>query len=405
MATSSFLEDAKNQNQTTTEINAVTPNDHPFSWINTWIIYCPMITNTTIKNSKIINRHKLIYKIAFISIILICIFFWMWDVIIEFHDYGFSLFTLVWCISISFMNIARLISVYYFYNYFQFYTTHNNKNDIEMQNNNEKMKPFPNSSGFTIPQYHSLTKKFSRRMKIILILAILCLLGVNISSTVQILSENPKSKTIVIYEIFYNFFAIYFYDIPLFLAQFILSIYYCEGCIFVKSLIEIIDKSIKIDFEQLIKEYSLYRNEFKKKIGLLEYMIIFRLCSLISFVWVNITGISEAKTWLEATDDSLWLFIGIFPFFEIIMAGNAATRKFHSFKKKLYSVGIQNGFFTDATMYHSNSQYLFLLDYVSTFPFLIKIFAKEVSLKNALKIITVFVVAKMVTYLFKHNLV
>eukprot|EP01084_Bolivina_argentea_P270737 460432_1 len=107
------------------------------------------------------------------------------------------------------------------------------------------MRPFPNSSGFTIPQYHTLTKKFSLRMKVILILAILCLLAVNISKTSQILSETPKSKTsksksIVIYEICSHFFAIYFYDIPLYLAQFILSIYYCEGCIFVKSLIEII---------------------------------------------------------------------------------------------------------------------------------------------------------------------
>eukprot|EP01084_Bolivina_argentea_P156430 272615_1 len=160
---------------------------------------------------------------------------------------------MVWSISISFMNIARLISIYYFYNYFQFYTTHNNtynnKNDIEMKD--KKMEHYsPKNSGFTIPQYNALTKTFSLRMKLVLIVAILCLLAIAISATAQTFTETSKPSGIKTYKIVYHWFGYFvFYEIPLYLAQFILSIYYCEGCIFVKSLIDIIDKSIKIDFD------------------------------------------------------------------------------------------------------------------------------------------------------------
>eukprot|EP01083_Nonionella_stella_P250526 865217_1 len=390
-------------------------DDHPFIWLNKWIIYCPMWTSTTVHNNKIIPRNPWVAKILYYSLLLICVAFWVYDIFWFVYQLGFNLFTLIATISITLTSISRLVCFYYFFDYFKFYGAgmHEEPNKYEIIDLTKKSTTLKRVSSLSHVQHHSLAKKTGIRFQVILcwvmvasiLIQIILIINVTKENDEAFKSESPISArlAITLWHLIFGFIYIYFYQIPLFLAQFVLSIYYVRACIFIKEFTQMIDKSI-VDFDAAIEKYSAYRREFVHTIKLLEVLIMFRLGAQISWVWIDLTMILDAQSWSQIFIAMLWLTKSTLPFVEIVMAGNAATNKFRVLHRKLYQFGTEKKNLGEISPY-DHSRYLFLLDYVTMYPLVIKMLGQEISYRNAAKVTAAFVAAKTISYLFKANVI
>eukprot|EP01083_Nonionella_stella_P012927 36501_1 len=400
-------------------------DEHPFIWLNQWIIYCPMWTSSTIKNSKIVPRNKYVAKIGYYTLILICIAFGAWDIFQFFYQFSFNLFTLVAAISIVLTNISRLISFYYFFHCFQFYglprshdpNSSGNINEADDKKVIDVMMDLPATlkshvSSLARDQHDKLMKKTTIRFKVLLIWVIVACLVISVIQIVAFVNDNSEALnsaplgtriTVALCQQVFSIIYIYFYQVPLFLAQLVLSIYYVRACAFIKDFTHRVNRSIGVEFDAAIEEYSTYRLQFIEKIKWLERLMLLRLASQVSWIWIDMAMIADGQSFLGKLVPFLWLSISSWTFLEMVMAGNDATHKFLGLHEKLYRIGTEKEYFSEVSVEHS--KYLFLLDYVTTYPFVIQILAQEVSFRNAAKMGAAFVVARVVTYLFKAGLV
>eukprot|EP01083_Nonionella_stella_P097274 273407_1 len=373
-------------------------DDHPFMWLNTWLMYFPMWTCTMIKNDKMIPRNKHAAKYGYYTVLLFNIIFFVWDVFWWIYRPGLCLFSFVFFVSICLTTASRGICIYYFFHHFRYYgLSHETKAAKE---------DTPHD------QHHKLMHKTNIRFRLILVFVILASIIdaiISVNQTSKMVPENNIAlKSMMIWQTIFNFVYIYFYTVPLFLVQFVLSIYYVRACIFVKEFTEMIDiNNGDVDLNAAIQEYSTYRIVFRNKIVWLERIMLLRLSSQIFWIWVDITWLMEVPQWYEAFTPLIWIIITILPFFEMVMSANDATKKFHGLHKKLYQIGTEKDYFGELSLEEgiSRTRYLFLLEYISTYPFMIKILAREISFKNAARVSAAFIIAKTITYLFKMNVI
>lgn len=336
---------------------------------------------------------------------LLCLWYWIhWHTIRRLINSGFTLYTFVWCLAMSLLNIARLLTLYYFWNHVGFYDVDKGKEKqqehevaMEVVTRDRIQSAYLVGSGFRQTEYHALTKQFSLRMRIILYLAVTILVILSIGNTVfACIDPDFVFDGLTVFDFIQTWLSKYIYNVPSFLIQFVLSIQYCRGCVFVMSLNDILEKSVNynVNWKELSDEYTRFHHEFKKSIKLLEIIIICIIAARLCFVWTDISAITAAESWIRGIYSSLWLIVGLLPFIELVFAGNATTANFHAFRTKLYQIGAADGA-------ELSTEYLYFLSYVNRYPFLIQIFAKEISWKNAVKVTAAFAVAKTVSYLFK----
>eukprot|EP01083_Nonionella_stella_P100163 282150_1 len=379
---------------------------YPFTWINKWIVYFPMFTSTTMTNHKVVKRSKAMHHIVFPCIIIMCTSLRIWDTYYHvFHTvsdtkwfYASTLCDVLCCVCGSLVIFCRWISLYYFFYHFQFYTSSNNHHDIEMKSLSNASRCYLNMS-----RHHTFVKQTSTRIKISLFWILLSSLIISICRVITLVNTSDRSWYFII-ESVHDFVYIYFTRFPIFLSQFVLSILYCEQSIFLNELCEVIDKSIiNIDFAAAIHDYASFRNQFEERSNLLELMMKFRMAAMIGFVWINTTFLFMSETWIDALPRCLLLIHDAWPFFEMVMAGNAVTVQFDKFRKNLYLIGTRRDFSINLS-FNNQTQYLFLLEYVTNFPLEVNIFGQQASFKNAFKVIAAFVAAKCISYLFKEQM-
>eukprot|EP01083_Nonionella_stella_P011329 32212_1 len=371
---------------------------HSFSWVNKWIMYFPMFTSITVNNCKITKRNTLMHYIVFPCIVIICISCPMWRGF--YHMYyvdGSSLYKALYLIGIFCLSACRLLSLYYFFYQFQYYTPseHTSDNyDIEMECPSTVSRCF----SMNLPQHRKRVRQTSIRIKMILFWIVLSSVIRCICHIIASVNHASDTHWHTILQVVYGFIGVYFYNIPLWLSQFILSILYCEQCIFLEGFCHVIDQSSNIDFATAIHDYSSFKTQFDDRKRVLETMIKFRMVTMIAWLWIDLPILLVTQTWIQTFNTALWIINDALPFFELVVAGNAVTVQFNILKNKIYSLGCQRDFLTHLSI--KQTQYLFLLEYVPNFPLVVNMFGKEVSFENALKVITAFAVAKSMSYLF-----
>eukprot|EP01084_Bolivina_argentea_P017296 32302_1 len=366
--------------QTTVDIN-INENE-PFVWMSKWIMYSPLVVRNKLINRTITTRNNAINFLFLFITIIVTIGECLWYSITPFYDYldVDLLFPIVYCAAMITITISKFISVYYFWIYFDFQILRT----INLDGNELKTSSFS-----------KIIRKVNRRMKVILSVLIIFILALIIIKVTKIFSENKG--LIGWFALLRSILYYWMFDIPILLSQFVLSIYYCKGCIFISNLNEIIETAnqnseTEMDLQSICTQYRTFRDKFKSCIDLLELMLKCRICALIPWIWIDITYLMEAESVMDGIEECIYLIMSSLPIIELVVGGSAATTQYHSFKKTIYHI-------KDLSL-----QLLYLLDYVVQYPFLVKIFAKEVSFKNALKVTAAFIVAKAISYLFRQNL-
>lgn len=361
-------------------------DNQPFIWLAPWIQYLPTVITTKWDNDKVKQRNNLISCIYISVATIVTIGECLWYSITPFMDYFQDdwLYPIVHCIAMLLITAAKLISLYYFWSYFDFKILCSCSLNL-----NQKSGDLKNIS--TLSNLNDIIRNTNRRMKLILAVLIIFIFGLCCIKITNIFVEDEGIdgwfgfiRSILYYV---------FFDVPIFLHQFILSIYYLKGYLFVSGLKERVQSQNiqNIDLKKICNEYKAFRDLFRKQIYLSELMIKCRICALIPWVWIDITYVVESENYMDGIEECIYLFMSCLPIIELVLSGSSATTQYYKFKDTLFEIK------------ELSLESLYLLDYVCQYPFLVKIFAKEVSIKNALKVAAAFIAAKAITYLFRRT--
>eukprot|EP01084_Bolivina_argentea_P048638 89573_1 len=349
-----------------------------FTWLGNWIFCFPTVTRHKFKNGQIENRNSITIKIYIALVTAFIIGAYLWYIIDLFIVLGVALFPFVYMIAMGLQTSSKLISMYYFWKHFDMASLQN----ISLVDNIVSI------------DHKAIINKVNRRMKIMLVIIILCQLTLIIIRIVETTKEETDYVDWIEVVVTLGFYITT--DIPVLLSQFILSILYCKGHVFIANLtakIQNEDTNDQVDFETMIDEYKAFRTNFKKSIDVLELMLKCRLSGLVVWVWINISRIMEPDSALAEIVSIVYLIYNCLPFIELVLSGSPATDGYYLFKKQIYE-------FKALSMDLLNFK-----DYMNEYPFLVKIFAKEISIKNALKLSAAFIGARMLTYLFKNKII
>eukprot|EP00488_Nonionellina_sp_1-RS-2012_P002634 TRINITY_DN5152_c0_g1_i1.p1 TRINITY_DN5152_c0_g1~~TRINITY_DN5152_c0_g1_i1.p1 ORF type:complete len:159 (+),score=44.12 TRINITY_DN5152_c0_g1_i1:72-479(+) len=127
-----------------------------------------------------------------------------------------------------------------------------------------------------------------------------------------------------------------------------------------------VQNKLEVDFKRICDEYKTFRYHFQRNIDLLEFLLKCRLAALIAWIWIDITGLTEAESVLSAMQSCIYLGFSSLPFIELVFSGSPATTKYHSFKKRIYEIK------------EMSLDLAFFLNYVASVSiFGVKLFAKK----------------------------
>eukprot|EP00484_Ammonia_sp_Unknown_P018986 CAMPEP_0197028926 /NCGR_PEP_ID=MMETSP1384-20130603/8502_1 /TAXON_ID=29189 /ORGANISM="Ammonia sp." /LENGTH=390 /DNA_ID=CAMNT_0042458007 /DNA_START=34 /DNA_END=1206 /DNA_ORIENTATION=+ len=352
-----------------------------FVWLSKWIMYFPTVTTTKydaeIRSSKPRNT---VCNWSFVVIsVIVTVGECLWYSITPFYDYWKDdwLYPMVYAAATILTTAAKLISIYYFWRCFDFSslcTLRLNAAD----------------STYSLKQdLCGIVKKANLRMKVILAMLCTCILTLVCIKLTKLFMEVEYEGILGWFGVLRSVLYYWMFDIPLFLAQFVLSIYYLKGCIFVSSLIERVDQNDELS--SICEDYRTFRDVFKSQIDVLELIVKCRMIALVPWIWIDLTYVMESKSALDGIEECIYLAMSALPIIELVLAGSAATTQYYALKTTVFKI-------KDFSV-----QVVYLLVVIVEYPFLVKIFAKEVSLTNALKITAAFIVAKAISYLFSRT--
>eukprot|EP00485_Elphidium_margaritaceum_P011695 CAMPEP_0202690146 /NCGR_PEP_ID=MMETSP1385-20130828/5235_1 /ASSEMBLY_ACC=CAM_ASM_000861 /TAXON_ID=933848 /ORGANISM="Elphidium margaritaceum" /LENGTH=415 /DNA_ID=CAMNT_0049345379 /DNA_START=15 /DNA_END=1262 /DNA_ORIENTATION=+ len=390
--TANPLSSANDTQRTTVSCNNVAANGvtlakhEPFIWLSTWISYLPCVVQTQWKEGDSKPRNAICNWTFLIISVLITFAELLWYSITPFFEYWADdwLYPLVYAVAMLLTTLAKCIALYYFWMLFDFRLLCTLSLDVDERAQSS-------SAVYTCLSADVLTstiRKVNIRMKSILaalctfLVALLCIKVSKIFSEQQ--GWNGLFKLIRSSLYYWQF------DLPLFMAQFVLSILYLKGCLFVSSLTRRVQQNPAAqDLEPIYRDYSTFRKLFQNETQVLELMIKCRVLALIPWIWIDLTYVLETESALDGLEECIYLVMSSLPVIELVFGGSAATSAYHAFRTTIYDVQ------------ELSSELLYLLVCVAEFPFLVTLFAHEVSIKNAIKLTVAFIVAKAIAYLWE----
>eukprot|EP01083_Nonionella_stella_P097860 275144_1 len=349
----------------------------PFIWLGQWLVYFPMVVQYRLHNGKVTKCNPICTRIFYIYAFLLSIGGFLWYSIPPFIENGFALYPVVYFIAMFLQTISKFVSIHYFWTYFKFDTLRT----VSLVNTNNKVHIDTSST----------VQKVNRRFKITLFIFIVFTVALVITKIVRITTDDEAvtmdwlycGRTIIYY---------YTFDIPYLLTQFVLSIYYCKGHVFIQDLDQRLnDDPDKVGFGTVFDEYRAFRRDFQEQIWYLELMLKCRLAALIAWIWIDITELANSENGWYGMRNFLYIALGCIPPIELVFSGSPATTTYHSFKERVHD-------FKELSLKRCN-----FMAYMTEYPFLITIFAREISIKNALKVAAAFAGAKVLSYLFRQH--
>eukprot|EP01083_Nonionella_stella_P046632 124845_1 len=295
-------------------------------------------------------------------------------IIPPFIKQGFSLFTFVYVVAMTLHTSSKFISLHYFWNCFDF----------------ESLRTVRLLKSNTAHVDTNCVGKVLLRLKVTFCIYVALYIALGATKAIKIAMNEDA---VLMDWVYFCRTLLYYYtfDIPFLLTQFVLSIYYCKGHIFISDLHgRVTNNPDTIDFAAVNDEYKAFRHDFKKDIWYLELQLKCRLSAAVAWIWISLSDLAAAEDGFDAARSGMYLATTSIPFIELVLSGSPATTKYHSFVKKVHDI-------KDLSL-----DLLYFLNYIAEFPFLIQIFAKEISAQNAVKLIAVFATARILTYLFER---